>query len=83
MLDRLHVDQGELQRYLVAVETRYNSSVIYHNELHATDILQAVHSLLCATALQSSFTDLEVFSLLLAAIIHDIDHPSFLLFFIF
>lgn len=48
----------------------------YHNNIHAADVIQGVHSILCHTTMKVALTELEIFSLLLAAVGHDIAHPG-------
>lgn len=48
----------------------------YHNNLHAADVTQTVHHMLCQTGLMNWMTDLEIFATLLAALIHDYEHTG-------
>lgn len=48
----------------------------YHNKIHAADVTQSIHVLLNTKALESVFTDLEVFAAVFSAAIHDVDHPG-------
>ena len=48
----------------------------YHNNLHATDVLQTTHWLISNTGLKEWLSDLEIFALLFSAIIHDLDHSG-------
>ena len=48
----------------------------YHNNLHATDVLQTTHWMISQTGLKDWLSDLEIFSLLFSAIIHDYDHSG-------
>lgn len=48
----------------------------YHNNLHAADVLQTTHWFISQAGLKSWLSDLEIFSLLLSAIIHDFDHSG-------
>ncbi|KAK3915870.1 Calcium/calmodulin-dependent 3',5'-cyclic nucleotide phosphodiesterase 1 [Frankliniella fusca] len=48
----------------------------YHNNLHAADVAQGVHYMLCQTGLMNWLTDLEIFATLLAAIVHDFEHTG-------
>ncbi|KAI8850100.1 hypothetical protein BC829DRAFT_390424, partial [Chytridium lagenaria] len=46
-----------------------------HNSLHAADVLHCIHYLLHLPTIRPIFTDLEILSILVAALIHDFDHP--------
>eukprot|EP00090_Calanus_glacialis_P007040 TRINITY_DN15506_c0_g1_i6.p1 TRINITY_DN15506_c0_g1~~TRINITY_DN15506_c0_g1_i6.p1 ORF type:complete len:696 (-),score=189.23 TRINITY_DN15506_c0_g1_i6:354-2441(-) len=48
----------------------------YHNNLHASDVLQTTHWFISQAGLKSWLSDLEIFALLLSAIIHDYDHSG-------
>merc|ERR1719410_638142 len=67
--------------FLRAIENDYNSENIYHNSMHAADVLQSVHALIQMTREQNSkalfeFSQLDVFMILVAAACHDVDHPG-------
>jgi hypothetical protein len=44
--------------------------------LHAADVAQTVHHVLCQTGLMHWLTDLEIFATLVAALIHDYEHTG-------
>lgn len=48
----------------------------YHNNIHAADVSQSVHYMLCQTGLMNWMTDLEIFATLIAALIHDFQHTG-------
>ena len=48
----------------------------YHNNLHATDVLQTTHWLISQTGVKDKLSDLEIFALLFSAIIHDYEHTG-------
>ena len=48
----------------------------YHNNLHAADVLQTTHWMISQTGLKDWMSDLEIFSLLMSAIIHDYNHSG-------
>jgi len=51
MLNKFQLSAGTLLTYLSHVEDHYRS-VPYHNHVHAADVTQSIHSLLCIPALQ-------------------------------
>eukprot|EP00731_Ephydatia_muelleri_P019154 Em0011g1194a len=61
--------------FISTIESKYRQNP-YHNAMHAADVLLATNHLLKAKALEPIFTQLEVFAALVAAIIHDVDHPG-------
>ena len=63
------------------VNSQYNSDNFsngapYHNNLHACDVLQTTHCTISQTGLKDWMSDLEIFSLLFSAIIHDYNHSG-------
>ena len=66
-----------LESLLGHLEVGYHrSGNPYHNNLHATDVLQTTHWLISQTGVQDWLSDLEIFALLFSAIIHDFDHSG-------
>ncbi|CUG91885.1 3'5'-cyclic nucleotide phosphodiesterase, putative [Bodo saltans] len=50
----------------------YRKENLYHNAIHATDCLQTVHIFLCVNDMRENFSDVELLSVLFAAIVHDL-----------
>ena len=66
-----------LDAFLSRVEQGYkHHGNPYHNATHGADVLQTVHYLLHTTGLETWFCELEVLALLLAAVIHDVNHTG-------
>ena len=66
-----------LDAFLSRVEQGYkHHGNPYHNATHCADVLQTVHYLLHTTGLETWFCELEVLALLLAAVIHDVNHTG-------
>jgi len=75
--------------FLRAIEFRYLPDNPYHNNIHAADVLQSTHSfiegmgakyLAGVTTSRSSSSptmSLQLFSLLVGAVIHDVGHPGY------
>ncbi|KAJ3312507.1 Multidrug resistance protein 1 [Boothiomyces sp. JEL0838] len=63
------------QSFLERVESSYNK-LPYHNSIHATDVLQAAVLLLLNTDIVTNFAPLEIFSIIIASAVHDLDHPG-------
>jgi hypothetical protein len=75
----LHVDHESIDPFFTFTPTtvltcRPNP---YHNSTHAADVTQALLCMLTQDRLDTKFTDLELFALILSAIIHDVAHPGF------
>lgn len=77
MIHKFKVPPSTLETFLNKIEEgycRYRNP--YHNNLHAADVAQTVHHVLCQTGLMHWLTDLEIFATLLAALIHDYEHTG-------
>ncbi|KAI8813163.1 hypothetical protein BJ742DRAFT_523953 [Cladochytrium replicatum] len=75
ILNRFSIDLDTYKRWLLMMEAEYHNHP-YHNAIHAADVLHALHYLLIEDPLSESFTPLECFGGIIAAIGHDIDHPG-------
>ncbi|XP_022694733.1 calcium/calmodulin-dependent 3',5'-cyclic nucleotide phosphodiesterase 1A-like isoform X4 [Varroa jacobsoni] len=66
-----------LENFLTSIEAgykKYNNP--YHNNMHAADVTQTVHFMLCRAGVANWLTDLEIFATIFAAIIHDYEHTG-------
>ncbi|KAI8803705.1 hypothetical protein BJ742DRAFT_489243 [Cladochytrium replicatum] len=75
ILNRFRIDLDTYKRWLLMMEAEYHNHP-YHNAIHAADVLHALHYLLIEDPLSESFTPIECFGGIIAAIGHDIDHPG-------
>ncbi|XP_055681495.1 dual specificity calcium/calmodulin-dependent 3',5'-cyclic nucleotide phosphodiesterase 1-like isoform X7 [Lutzomyia longipalpis] len=77
MIHKFKVPPALLEVFLNRIEEGYcRFRNPYHNNLHAADVAQTVHHVLCQTGLMHWLTDLEIFATLLAALIHDYEHTG-------
>ena len=58
------------------IEDGYHWRNPYHNGVHAADVTQAMHCFLQERLILDKLTPLEIFSAILAAVTHDLDHPG-------
>lgn len=65
-----------LCNFLRLVEADYPKDNPYHNNIHATDVTQTTFALLQMGGDKYSSSPLELFSLILAAMCHDMGHPG-------
>lgn len=75
VLDGWRVDRATMERYLEAVEECYLANP-YHNNVHAADVVQAVHCMLLMD-LGQHLTKEDKFCLVVAAAVHDVGHPGY------
>ena len=61
---------------IAIIEDGYHWRNPYHNGVHAADVTQAMHCFLQEQMILAKLTPLEIFSAILAAVTHDLDHPG-------
>lgn len=72
----LKCSQNTLHSWLSGIEAKYHADNPYHNSTHAADVLHATAFFLNKERLQSWMEPIDQAAILLAAIIHDVDHPG-------
>ncbi|XP_075992689.1 phosphodiesterase 1c isoform X4 [Anticarsia gemmatalis] len=77
MIHKFKVPPTILENFLGRIEDGYcKFNNPYHNNLHAADVAQTVHYMLCQTGLMNWLSDLEIFATLVAAVVHDFEHTG-------
>lgn len=72
----LNLEESQINSFLENIESSYHC-VPYHNSTHASDVLQAAYMLLLQSeSANTPFTKIEMFSLVIACAVHDVDHPG-------
>ena len=71
---RLPIDA--LHRFLELVEGAYHERNPYHRQLHGADVVHASTFFLTTGEVDKLLTDIDMLSLLIAAAVHDVDHPG-------
>jgi len=74
LIARFRIEPRKLRQFLLAVEDGYQDNP-YHNSTHAADVLRTVHYFISHHT-RRYLSDWEILSSLVAAIIHDFDHPG-------
>ncbi|NXT45169.1 PDE8B phosphodiesterase, partial [Pelecanoides urinatrix] len=72
----LNCSEATLQAWLQVIEANYHSSNSYHNSMHTVDVLNATAFFLGKERVKQSFDHLDEVAALIAATIHDVDHPG-------
>jgi len=75
-IGKLCVPQESLIHFLYDVHFHYFSNP-YHNFRHAIDVLQSTFFILIECEANKFFSDLEIFSMAIAAFVHDVGHTGF------
>ncbi|RDD46227.1 High affinity cAMP-specific 3',5'-cyclic phosphodiesterase 7A [Trichoplax sp. H2] len=76
LIATLDLDVLKLMRLCKLIEESYHRRNPFHNSTHAADVTQAVHCYLLEAKIADSLSEIEIFYSLLAALLHDIDHPG-------
>uniref|UniRef100_A0A665T285 Phosphodiesterase n=1 Tax=Echeneis naucrates TaxID=173247 RepID=A0A665T285_ECHNA len=72
----LNCSEATLRSWLQLMESSYHSSNSYHNSTHAADVLHATAYFLRKERVKGSLDQLDEVASLLAATVHDVDHPG-------
>lgn len=73
--ETLKCSETTLRNWLTVIEAHYRNNP-YHNSTHAADVMQATACFLMSDRIKELFDPIDQAVCLLAAIIHDIDHPG-------
>lgn len=73
-LESLRISSDKFAAFTTNVANYYRSNP-FHNFQHAFQVLLALHGMIRAEC-RKFFSGIEIFSMLLAALCHDIDHPG-------
>eukprot|EP00698_Gefionella_okellyi_P008378 TRINITY_DN2076_c0_g1_i2.p1 TRINITY_DN2076_c0_g1~~TRINITY_DN2076_c0_g1_i2.p1 ORF type:complete len:338 (+),score=55.78 TRINITY_DN2076_c0_g1_i2:50-1063(+) len=71
----IQIERNAFRRLCLEVRARYRN-VPYHSFRHGFSVVQGCTALLHLDGVANKFTQIEILALLLAALIHDIDHPG-------
>ncbi|KAF8570443.1 hypothetical protein P879_01545 [Paragonimus westermani] len=77
LINKFQINTNNLECLFIQLEvgySKYNNP--YHNLIHAADVMQTCHMILHMNDLRNWLTDLDVFALLFAAVIHDYEHTG-------
>ncbi|XP_060136224.1 high affinity cAMP-specific and IBMX-insensitive 3',5'-cyclic phosphodiesterase 8B isoform X2 [Zootoca vivipara] len=72
----LNCPEATLRAWFQVIEANYHSSNSYHNSTHAADVLHATAFFLGKERVKASLDHLDEVAALIAATVHDVDHPG-------
>ncbi|KAG7477030.1 hypothetical protein MATL_G00089060, partial [Megalops atlanticus] len=72
----LNCAEATLRSWLQVIEANYHASNSYHNSTHAADVLHATAYFLRKERVKGSLDQLDEVAALIAATVHDVDHPG-------
>jgi len=71
------IDENLFKNFLILIRNGYNQENPYHNDLHATDVLQMCHLFLNNGLKEiAQLDDIDCLAFLISALIHDFKHPG-------
>jgi len=76
VIDTLRCSADTIARWLTVIEANYQGSNTYHNATHAADVLQATSFFLNSDNVAQNVQDTHATAALIAATVHDLDHPG-------
>lgn len=76
LIDQFRIPQDKMTNFLHQVRRSYNKNNPYHNFRHCFDVVQVVFYFLTTGGASELLTPLEIFSLMVAALCHDLEHPG-------
>lgn len=72
----LNIDERTLYHWLHLIQSNYHWKNPYHNATHSSDVLQAMAYYLDKLRSKDVLTAADEVAALIAAIVHDVDHPG-------
>ncbi|KAI8607894.1 hypothetical protein BC830DRAFT_1174890, partial [Chytriomyces sp. MP71] len=73
--EQFGLDEQTVRYFFRTIESRYRP-LNYHNSMHAADVLHAIHFFFATIRGEELFRPEEIFAAIIAAAIHDVDHPG-------
>eukprot|EP01117_Protostelium_nocturnum_P011859 TRINITY_DN4329_c0_g1_i1.p1 TRINITY_DN4329_c0_g1~~TRINITY_DN4329_c0_g1_i1.p1 ORF type:complete len:392 (-),score=77.11 TRINITY_DN4329_c0_g1_i1:42-1217(-) len=75
LLQSLNISVSLFKRTLLVIRNNYRD-VPFHNYYHSFNVAQSIYYLLQTRDMKIYFDSVELFSLLLSSLCHDVDHPG-------
>eukprot|EP01091_Cochliopodium_minus_P009194 TRINITY_DN2203_c0_g1_i1.p1 TRINITY_DN2203_c0_g1~~TRINITY_DN2203_c0_g1_i1.p1 ORF type:complete len:1414 (-),score=441.97 TRINITY_DN2203_c0_g1_i1:3-4244(-) len=76
LINKFNIPEKKLVEWLKKMDEGYKKENDYHNAVHASDVAQTMNFFLTRGGLSGFVTDVDIFAGLVAAIIHDYEHPG-------
>lgn len=74
-LVKIKISKSSLKKFINIISKYYHNNY-YHNFAHALMVLQFVHLIFQKINIKKKISELEIFGILLSALVHDLDHPA-------
>lgn len=76
LLDALGINPNTMASYITDIAGKYHDKNPFHNLHHATYVTQFTCMLIHATNASQHLSTRQLFSVILSAVVHDVDHPG-------
>eukprot|EP00298_Acanthocystis_sp_HF-20_P029144 c8023_g1_i1.p1 GENE.c8023_g1_i1~~c8023_g1_i1.p1 ORF type:complete len:517 (-),score=177.19 c8023_g1_i1:167-1717(-) len=76
LLELCNIEENILINFLNVIEEAYPSSNNFHCSLHGADVMQTLNALFHQSGFISQFQPYQLLACLIAAAVHDVDHPG-------
>ena len=79
LLDNNIIETKKLDNFLYSITKQYHTTTLYHNSIHGTDVTQTISLFFLNSNAEEicSTNVLDLLSILISALGHDIGHPGF------
>lgn len=78
LLNKFHIDKKVFLKFFHKIEIGYLTyNNLYHNNIHAAEVLQTCHYIFGQMGIVNYFSDIDVFATMLNCAIHDFQHDGF------
>eukprot|EP00842_Homolaphlyctis_polyrhiza_P004631 jgi/Hompol1/5169/HPOL_004197-RA len=77
LFDFYSIPIDKFRNFVRKIASGYHADLPYHNAVHATDVLHCMSFLANNEKIKQVHNEVELFSMYIAAMIHDHDHPGF------
>ncbi|TPX50127.1 hypothetical protein SeLEV6574_g01087 [Synchytrium endobioticum] len=74
--DHFSLPRDKFKNFAAAIEAGYRADLPYHNSTHATDVLHCMYYLSSQESVSKLTTELDLMAMLVAAMVHDFEHPG-------
>ena len=80
LLDNNIIETKKLDNFLYSITKQYHTTTLYHNSIHGTDVTQTISLFFLNSNAEEicSTNVLDLLSILISALGHDIGHPGFI-----
>ena len=76
VFEEFEISDEQFTGFITTISRKYSDGAMYHNWRHGFDVTHTVYRFVTLTCCHEIFNRLEIFSLLVAVVAHDVSHPG-------